>query len=206
MTAPFVIGICGGSGSGKTTLAQQIVSLAPDNTVLISHDNYYRDRSALSPKERLRVNFDLPDALETDLLVSHLEKLKAGAAVDCPRYDFTTATRMKETRHVEPRPVIVLEGIFLYHDPELLRQLDLKIYVDLDEDEALTRRILRDMKGERSTDLNWILNQYLTDVKPAYERYVLPSRALADFAVSGRSNHERVLSLIAAYLRERLAE
>ena len=206
MIRPFVIGICGGSGSGKTTLANKIVALNPEKTILISHDDYYRDLSSLPYEDRMKANFDCPEALETDLLVRHLETLKAGNAIDAPRYDFKTATRCTEPRHIEPQPVIVVEGILIFHSPELLRNMDLRIFVSLDEDEALARRILRDMSGERSTDIAWIVNQYLGQVKPLYERSVAPTSAYADLVVSGKGDHSLFLSMLAAYLRERLAE
>ena len=206
MKQPFVIGICGGSGSGKTTLANRIVALAPERTILLSQDDYYRDLSALPYEDRLKVNFDRPEALENDLLVRHLRALKEGKAVECPRYDFKTAVRFAETRHVEPLPVILVEGILIFHFPELLRELDLKIFVDLDEDEAFARRVVRDMAGERSTDINWIASQYVGQVKPMYERYVEPTRVCADLVVSGKGDHTMLLAMLDAYLRVRMAE
>lgn len=206
MKSPLVIGVSGGSGSGKTTLADRLAELFPDEAVLIHHDDYYRDLSAMPPDARLDVNFDCPEALETDLLIDHLRALKRGEAVECPRYVYADHTRAPDTRRLEPRPLILLEGILIFADPALAAEIDLKIFLDTDPDECLVRRIRRDTAGARNMDLSWILRQYLETVKPMFEKYVAPTRALADIVLPKGSRTETAVALIAAYAREKLRE
>ncbi len=201
---PIVIGIAGGSGSGKTTIAHAMLEeLGHDRAVLILHDSYYRDLSHLSPEQRGAQNFDHPDALETALLVRHLEALLRGEAIDKPLYDFTTHTRRAETEHVEPRPVILVEGVLVLAEPTLRERMDLKIYVDTDADLRIMRRLERDIR-ERGRTMESVFAQYLASVRPMHLRYVEPSRAFADLVIPEGYNIGAVgtvLGMVREFLR-----
>lgn len=180
---PLLIGIAGGSGSGKTTIAEAMLEeLGPDNAVLILHDFYYRDLSHLTPEERAKQNFDHPDALETELLVEHLRLLREGRTVEAPVYDFTTHTRADETRRIEPRPVILLEGLLVLAEEDLRDLMDLKLFVDTDPDIRVMRRFERDIR-ERGRTMESVFEQYLETVRPMHLRYVEPSKAHADMVI-----------------------
>jgi uridine kinase len=179
----FVLGIAGGTGSGKTTVAEKLIAGLPRGTaVLIDHDSYYRDRSALPPAERERINFDHPDAIETELLESHLVALRAGRAVEVPQYDFREHARRRETRHVEPAPVVVVEGILVLCEERLRAQMDLKIYVDTDADVRLMRRMRRDME-QRGRTFAQVRDQYNDTVRPMHMAFVEPSKRFADLII-----------------------
>jgi len=181
--ACMVIGIAGGSGSGKTTIAEALANdLGPDNVALILHDSYYRDLCDLSMAEREAVNYDHPESLETDLLVSHVEALLAGEAFDKPIYDFTVHNRRHETEHVEPRPVILVEGVLALVEKPLRALMNLKIFVDTDADIRFMRRLERDI-DERGRTRESVFEQYLRTVKPMHDRYVEPSKAWADLVI-----------------------
>ncbi len=188
--SPVVIGIAGGSGSGKTTVLQQIIQeFGPDPIAILDHDAYYRDLSHFSPEKRAQFNFDHPDALETDLMREHLDQLIAGEAVEKPVYDFTTHTRKPETETVEPRPVIIIEGILVLAESVLEERMDIKIYVDAADDIRLMRRIRRDMQ-ERDRSIEGILRQYERTVRPMHLEFVEPSKREADIIIPrGGHNH-----------------
>jgi uridine kinase len=191
MDLPVVIGIAGGSGSGKTTVLQRIIrEFGADPIAVLDHDAYYRDLSHLSPEERAQFNFDHPDALETDLMREHLDALLEGQAVEKPVYDFTTHTRRNETETVEPRPVIIIEGILVLAESLLEEQMDIKIYVDAADDIRLMRRIRRDMQ-ERGRSIEGILRQYERTVRPMHLEFVEPSKRRADVIIP-RGGHNRV--------------
>lgn len=191
MDLPVVIGIAGGSGSGKTTVLERIIEeFGPDSIAVLDHDAYYRDLSHLSPEERAQFNFDHPDALETDLMREHLDCLIEGETVEKPVYDFTTHTRRDETEGVEPRPVIIIEGILVLAKPLLKERMDIKIYVDAADDIRLMRRIRRDMQ-ERGRSIEGILQQYERTVRPMHLEFVEPSRREADIIIP-RGGHNRV--------------
>jgi uridine kinase len=191
MDPPVVIGIAGGSGSGKTTVLQHITrEFGPDPIAVLDHDAYYRDLSHLSPEERAQFNFDHPDALETDLMREHLDALLEGQAVEKPVYDFTTHTRRNETETVEPRPVIIIEGILVLAESLLEEQMDIKIYVDAADDIRLMRRIRRDIQ-ERGRSIEGILRQYERTVRPMHLEFVEPSKRRADIIIP-RGGHNRV--------------
>ncbi len=176
---PFIVGIAGGTGSGKTTLAERLEAAMPvGRASLIQHDWYYRDRSHLDPAARATINFDEPDALDNDQLLADLRALKAGNAVDCPQYDFATHTRSKTSRHVEARPVILVEGILIFASATLRDAFDLRLFVDTDDDIRLLRRIKRDVE-ERGRDVASIEAQYLGTVRPMHTLHVAPSRSSA---------------------------
>lgn len=182
MKAPIIIGIAGGSGSGKTTLAENIASYFGERISMLRHDDYYKSQRDIPKEKRLSVNYDHPEAFDTDLLVQHLDMLKAGEAVDCPVYDYTRHDRSSDIRHVEPASVIILEGILIFENKELLSRLDMKIFVDTDADVRIIRRIMRDVK-KRGRTLDSVIEQYLTTVKPMHEAFVEPSKRVADIII-----------------------
>ena len=182
MSHIIVIGIAGGSGSGKTTLMKNLIARFRDDVTVLSHDNYYRPYEELSIEERKKVNYDHPDAFDTEMMFEHLKMLKAGQAIDCPIYDYTTYSRSKETTRVEPRKVILVEGILIFENKALCSQMDIKIFVDTDADVRLIRRIKRDV-AKRGRSLESVLSQYLATVKPMHEQFVEPSKKNADLVV-----------------------
>lgn len=182
-----IIGIAGGSGSGKSTFTNKLKDLYGDRITVIYHDNYYRQHDELELEERRHINYDHPDALETDLLVKHLKLLKEGKTVECPTYDYSVHNRRRETIEVKPNRIILVEGILALQDEALRELLDIKIFVEADADERILRRIVRDVK-ERGRDLEGIINQYLTTVKPMHYIYVEPTRALADIVINSGQN------------------
>ncbi len=180
---PLVIGVGGGSGSGKTTVVRRIVeSLPEDRVTVLEHDRYYRDRSELRLEERAALNYDHPDALETDLLVQHLVALRAGQSVDVPVYDFARYTRRAATDRVEPRSAVIVEGILIYTDARLRELMDIKVFVDADADTRFIRRLRRDV-SERGRTLESVIDQYLNTVKPMHLEFVEPSKRYADIII-----------------------
>jgi uridine kinase len=203
---PVLIGIAGGTGSGKTTVARKIVeSLPAGEALLIEHDSYYRDRSHLPPADRQRINFDEPDALENDLLVADLRRLKAGAAAQSPQYDFATHTRRPETRRLDPRPVIVVEGILLFAVEALRDLFDLRLYVDTPDDVRLLRRIRRDLL-ERGRDIGSVAAQYLSSVRAMHELHVAPTRRHAHLIIPEGGENAQALDVIVGRLLLALAK
>ena len=182
-----VIGIAGGTGSGKSTFTNRLRDRFPDDVAVLYHDNYYRRQDNIPFEERKKVNYDHPSSLETDLMIEHLKLLKQGIAVDCPVYDYSLHNRSDKTIHIEPRPIILAEGILLLADPLLRDLIDIKIYVEADADERILRRIVRDVK-ERGRDLDNIVSQYLTTVKPMHYLFVEPTRATADIVINSGMN------------------
>ena len=173
----LIIGSAGGSGSGKTTLAYRLKErFGEDEVRLISHDSYYKRHDELPFAERCKLNYDHPDAFDNDLLIQHLKELKAGRAIDCPVYDYADHNRSSEVQHIEPAPVLIVEGILPLAEPELCSLFDYKIYVDTDADERILRRILRDVK-ERGRSLDSVIAQYRATVKPMHEAFVEPQQA-----------------------------
>ena len=175
----LVIGIAGGTGSGKTTLTKNIVERFGDDVSVLSHDNYYRRLDHLPKPERAKVNYDEPAALETELMVRHLQALRSGFEVDCPLYDFSNHNRSDQTLRIVPRKVIIVEGILIFTDPRLRELMDIKIFVDTDADIRLCRRIKRDV-NKRGRTLESVIEQYQTTVKPMHEKHVEPSKKYAD--------------------------
>lgn len=199
---PFVIGVAGGTGSGKTTVANAIVNrVGADRIAVLAHDAYYRDWKDL-PKDVLdHKNFDHPDSLETDLLVRHVSKLKGGTPVQVPVYDFRLHRRAPETRSVEPKRVILVEGILIYTDPALRRLLDVKIFVDTDADVRLIRRIRRDL-AERGRTLESVVEQYETTVRPMHLEFVEPSKRYADLILPEGGENAVALEFLFARLEQ----
>ncbi len=193
---PLVIGVAGGSGSGKTTICASIVEqIGPDHVALIAHDAYYRHRPELSYEERTRVNYDHPDSLETELLTSHVTDLAAGRPIHQPVYDFSRHLRRPETSVVEPRPVVLIEGILILVEPELRRVMDLQVFVDTDPDVRVLRRVERDMR-ERGRSFDSIVRQYLATVRPMHLQFVEPSKRYADVIIPEGYNRDAVGALV----------
>ena len=185
----LVIGIAGGTGSGKTTLMDNLVRRFADQVTVLSHDNYYRRRDDMTMEQRQNVNYDEPAALETDLMVRHLDRLRRGEAIECPVYDFTQHNRSDKTITIVPKKVIIVEGILIFENEDLRNLMDIRIFVDTDADVRLCRRIARDV-GERGRTLQSVLDQYQNTVKPMHERYVEPSKKFANLVVpEGGKNH-----------------
>ena len=178
----LVIGIAGGSGSGKTTLAKNICNHFSDRISVLRHDDYYKCQDDMTMEERVKTNYDHPHAFDTDLLISHIDSLRAGEDILSPTYDYAHHTRSAETRVVRANKVVLLEGILILENEALRDRLDMKIFVDTDADVRILRRILRDVK-ERGRSLDSVIGQYLTTVKPMHEAFVEPSKRYADIIV-----------------------
>ncbi len=187
MHSVYIIGIAGGSGSGKSTFAARLLEAFPDSIALLSCDNYYKPQDNLPLEDRRLLNYDAPEALELELMVSHLRALKEGRAVDCPVYDFTLHTRSDRVVRIDPRPVVIVDGILILSDPALRDTFDLRIYVEADADERILRRARRDMEV-RGRKIDDIMAQYLSTVKPMHEMHVEPSKKYADLILNGGMN------------------
>ena len=200
--ATYIVGIAGGTGSGKTTLAHGIVDrLGNDHAVVVPHDAYYRDLGHLPTEERARTNFDHPDALETPLLVTHLDALARGEAVQMPVYDFGNHTRrQEETVEVRPRRVVIVEGILIFAEPTLLERMGLKIFVEANEETRLARRIERDAK-QRGRTLESVMTQVRATTRPMHDRFVEPSKAQADLIVSGTEDVDAAVDAVVARIK-----
>ena len=199
----LVLGIAGGTGSGKTTLMKNIMARLGSDLTVLSHDNYYKRRDDLSYEERCLVNYDEPDAFDTDLMVRHLEQLRRGEPVDCPEYDFSLHNRSHRTTRLVPRRVIIVEGILIFENKALRDLMDIRIFVDTDADVRLCRRIRRDV-NERGRTLESVLSQYQQTVKPMHERYVEPSRKYADLVVPEGGKNQVALDMIIHRIRRHL--
>ena len=191
----LVIGIAGGSGSGKTTLMNNIVGRFADHITVLSHDSYYRRHDDMTYEERCLLNYDEPAALETELMVHHLDLLRQGIAIDCPVYDFTVHNRSSETTRIEPRQVIIVEGILIFENPQLRDLMDIRLFVDADADIRLCRRVKRDV-NKRGRSLESVLTQYQQTVKPMYEKYVEPSKKFAHILVPEGGKNAVALDLV----------
>ncbi len=203
---PLVIGVAGGTGSGKSTVAAKIVEGLPSQSVVIlDHDSYYRDRSDLTPAMAEQLNYDHPDSLETDLLVDQLRRLKSGQAIDMPQYDFKTHSRLKTRRRVEPAPVIVVEGILLFVEPDLRALLDIKLFVDTDADIRILRRIRRDLE-HRGRTFQSIREQYYKTVRPMHLQFVEPSKRWADIIIPEGGENRVALDLVIGRLQHYLSD
>jgi uridine kinase len=195
---PIVIGIAGGSGSGKTTVAQEILQrVGPDRIAFLQHDAYYKDLSGLPPTQRAEVNFDHPNSLETDLLISHVEKLKKGEPVEVPVYDFAHHCRTNKSFTVQPRGVILVEGILIFVEAALRNICDVKIFVDTDSDIRFIRRLQRDI-AERSRTTESVVKQYLSTVRPMHLEFVEPSKRYADIIIPEGGMNIPALDMVVA--------
>ena len=202
---PVVIGIAGGSGSGKTTIAESVVAAVGEDTVsLIQHDAYYRDLPHLDLEERAKVNYDHPDSLETELLIEHINRLRAGEVIERPVYDFTIHRRTAETVTVRPEPVVVIEGILVLSERELRNVMDLRIYVDADADLRFMRRLQRDII-ERERTLESVIAQYQETVRPMHLQFVEPSKRYADIIVPYGGYNVGAVGTITSMIRDILS-
>jgi uridine kinase len=196
--APLVIGIAGGSGSGKTTVAQEILQrVGPDRIAFLQHDSYYKDLSGLPPTQRAEVNFDHPNSLETDLLIEHIAALRDGKSVEVPIYDFSTHSRTNRTFTVQPRRVILVEGILIFTEAALREMFDVKIFVDTDSDLRLIRRLERDI-AERGRTAQSVIKQYQTTVRPMHLEFVEPSKRYADVIIPEGGFNAAALDMVVA--------
>ena len=183
----IMIGIAGGTGSGKSTFTNRLKDYFGDDVTVIYHDNYYRQRDDMTYEERTKVNYDHPSALETQLLVEHLKKLKEGESIECPIYDFTQHNRSNKSYTIHPSKIFLIEGILIFSDEQLRDLFDIKIFVEADADERILRRVVRDV-NERGRDNNNIMEQYLTTVKPMHALYVEPTKTTADIIINSGMN------------------
>ena len=200
------IGVAGGTGSGKTTLAKTLCSqLSGEIAALIPYDSYYKHLPHLSLRERSQLNYDHPDAFETDLLVSHLQQLKCGTTIEMPTYDFTTHLRKVDTISIKPKPVIIVEGILILAEASIRELLDIKVYVDTDADVRVLRRMMRDI-AERGRTLESVHQQYLETVKPMHDAFVEPSKRYADIIIPRGGHNSVALGILSSRINEFLSE
>ena len=201
----IVIGVAGGTGSGKTTLVKALMNRFGENITVLSHDNYYKQHNELTYEERAKLNYDHPDAFDTDMMIEHLRLLKQGVAIDCPTYDFTVHNRAEGILHIEPEKVIVVEGILIFQSLELCREMDIKIFVDTDADVRLCRRIRRDVR-KRGRTIESVIDQYLTTVKPMHEQFVEPSKKNADLIVPEGGKNLIALEMIVGRIQRHIEQ
>ena len=202
----LVIGIAGGSGSGKTTVVKELVSQLPANSVsVISQDAYYYDNGDKSPEEKKQINFDHPDAIEWDLLVKHLDMLKEGKTIPMPIYTYVTCARSAEVIPVKPTEVVIVEGILIMTCPELVKRLDIKIFVDTDGDDRLIRIIKRDIE-ERGRTVSDVLRHYETFVKPMHNQFIEPTKRLADIIIPQGGSNQVAIDIMASRIRMQLSQ
>ncbi len=200
----FIIGISGGTGSGKTTVVNQITNQLPTTEIfVISQDSYYKETSNLSYEERTRINFDNPKAIDFDLIIKHLKRLKEGHAIDQPVYSFITHNRTKDFIKTYPTKVVIVEGILIFNNKELLKLFDLKIFVDTDTDERLIRRIRRDIT-ERGRTVSEVLDGYQNTLKPMHQKFVEPTKKHADFIIPNNKVNTVAIEIIKTIISERL--
>ena len=203
MSNVLVIGIAGGSGSGKTTLTNQIAAKFPEEVTVIKHDNYYKKHDEMSYEERSRLNYDHPNAFDTDLMIRDLRRLKQGETIECPVYDFTIHNRSKNTLTITPGKVIIVEGILIFENKELCDLMDIRIFVDTDADVRIIRRIQRDVM-ERARSLESVIGQYMNTVKPMHEQFVEPSKKNASLIVPEGGYNQVAMEMILNQIRSHL--
>ena len=203
----LIIGIAGGSGSGKTTVVREITRrMSPhEHVTVIPQDSYYKDQGHLSMEERQALNFDHPDSIDWELLVEHLRELKAGHAIDQPTYSYITCTRQSETVHVEPSDIIIVEGILIFTCKELMDELDIKVFVDADDDDRLMRVITRDIV-ERGKNVEWVIDRYTKTVKPMYLQFIAPSKRYADIIVPKGGHNKVAINVLLSGIRKMARE
>ena len=201
----IVIGIAGGTGSGKTTITRKIMHKFGGNVSVIYHDNYYKAHHNMSYEERAKLNYDHPDAFDTDLLIEDLKKLRRGEGIRCPVYDYTIHDRSEKTVYIRPAKVIVVEGILIFQSPELCKLMDIKIFVDTDADVRILRRIVRDVR-DRGRSLESVVNQYLNTVKPMHEQFVEPSKRKADIIIPEGGHNQVALEMVLERVRAHLGK
>ena len=205
MSKIMVIGIAGGTGSGKTTITRRLIERFGGDVSVIHHDNYYKAHHDMPYEERALLNYDHPDAFDTDMLIEHLKLLKQGQSVECPVYDYSIHDRTDKTITIRPTRVIVVEGILIYENKELCDQMDIKIFVDADADVRILRRIVRDVR-DRGRSLESVIDQYLTTVKPMHEQFVEPSKRRADVIIPEGGQNKVALEMVVERVRAHLAQ
>ena len=203
----LIIGIAGGSGSGKTTVVREIARrMSPhEHVTVIPQDSYYKDQGHLSMEERQALNFDHPDSIDWELLVRQLRDLKAGKAIDQPTYSYITCTRQEETVNVEPTDIIIVEGILIFTCKELMDELDIKVFVDADDDDRLMRVITRDIV-ERGKNVEWVIDRYTKTVKPMYLQFIAPSKRYADIIVPQGGHNKVAINVLLSGIRKMARE
>lgn len=201
----LVIGIAGDSGSGKTTLTNQIAAQFLEQVTVIKHDNYYKAHDDMDYDERSRLNYDHPNAFDTELMIEHLKALKQGKSVECPIYDYTIHNRSKDTITIAPNKVIIVEGILIFENKDLCDLMDIRIFVDTDADLRIIRRIQRDVM-ERARSLESVINQYLETVKPMHEQYVEPSKKNANVIVPEGGYNQAAMEMIRNHIKNHLEQ
>lgn len=200
----LTIGIAGGTGSGKSTVVRKIIErLPPDEVVLLPQDSYYKDSAHIPMEERLKINFDHPDSIEFELLLNHLAMLKNSQSIEQPIYSYVTCTRSEETITISPREVIIIEGILVLTNPELRKQMDLKVFVDTDADDRLIRVIKRDMV-ERGRTVSTIIDRYQHTVKPMHEQFIEPTKRFADLIVPQGGNNTIAIDILTMFIQNNL--
>lgn len=200
----LIIGIAGGTGSGKTTVVNQIINeLPPDEVGVISQDSYYKDTSHLSFEDRVKINFDHPQSIDFDLLVSHLKELKNGNPIEQPVYSFIDHNRKKETLTTVPKHVMIVEGILILTHPEIRKMFDIKIYVHADSDERLIRRLKRDI-AERGRDLEEVLNRYQSTLKPMHQQFIEPTKEYADIIIPTNRYNTVAVDIVRTIINQKL--
>lgn len=202
----MIIGICGGTGSGKTTIARAIVdAVGSENVVLVEQDSYYRNLADMPLDDRHHANFDHPDAIDSDLLVNHVKRLKLGQPIDIPIYDMVTHTRSDRVEAIEPRPVVIVEGILIFAEPRILELLDVRVFVDTPDDIRLIRRLRRDI-NERGRTFERTLDQYEKTIRPMHFEFVEPSKRFADVIIPEGGQTDTSIQMLCSLVRERLIE
>ena len=200
----MIIGICGGTGSGKTTIARRIIdSVGNKNVILIEQDAYYLNLEDMPLDERHKANFDHPDSIDSDLLMNHIKNLRNGQSVEMPIYDYETHTRQKETKNIEPRPVVLIEGILIFALPRVLDLLDIKVFVDTPDDIRFIRRLERDI-AERGRTIESVIKQYYATVRPMHFQFVEPSKRFADILIPESANYDIGIELLCGRIREEI--
>jgi len=206
MNRPILIGIAGGTGSGKSTVANEIFKSLPGESIaVIEQDSYYKDQSHLTLEERKKTNYDHPDAFDTELLIKHLKMLLNGEAIEKPLYDFEIHTRKKETVRIEPKDIIILEGILILAEPEIRNLLDIKIFVDTDADVRIIRRIQRDIK-ERGRTVESVIEQYMNVVRPMHMQFVEPTKRYADIIIPEGGYNKVAIDILIAKIKQILSK
>ena len=200
----MIIGICGGTGSGKTTIARRIVeTVGAGNVVLLEQDSYYRNLGDMPLDARHKANFDHPDSIDSELLVNHLRRLKSGLPIEMPIYDFRSHTRTSEFEHIEPKPVVLVEGILIFAEKRILEQLDVKVFVDTPDDIRFIRRLQRDIR-DRGRTMDMVVEQYLVTVRPMHYEFVESSKRHADIIIPEGGNSEIGVEILCGIIREKL--
>lgn len=203
MKGPILVGIAGGTGSGKTTVARRILDAFDEEVICLDMDSYYRDLSHMTKEERRSVNFDHPDAFDTELFIRHLDRLGEGESIEKPVYSFSESVRTGETISVSPAPIILVEGILVLAEPEVRELLDAKLFVDADDDIRFIRRLQRDV-AERARSLESVIDQYTSTVRPMHYSFVEPSKRYADVIIPRGGKNDIAISMVVADLEARL--